>query len=62
VNCWLTGSGISGWTETSGGDILGLYSFKEEYDTKINIAVTKDSLALDGEIIKIPLWLFLLLC
>lgn len=47
------------WKDIKSADLSGLYSFKEEYDTEINLVVTQDTLSLDDGIIKVPLWVFL---
>lgn len=43
-------------------DLKGLEEFAEKHDSPLQIVVTKEKLDLDGSIVMVPLWLFLLMC
>jgi predicted AAA+ superfamily ATPase len=43
-------------------DLKGLEEFAEKHDSPLQIVVIKEKLDLDGSIIMVPLWLFLLMC
>ena len=43
-------------------DVIGLLDFQKEYKNPFGILITKNKLNLEGDIISIPLWYFLLIC
>jgi predicted AAA+ superfamily ATPase len=48
--------------QISKADLSGIDKFKDEYGSKVNLVVTKDKLSLDDDLLKVPLWLFLIMC
>ena len=43
-------------------DLKGLQKFKEKFDSKVLIVVTKNQLEIHKETVYVPLWLYLLIC
>ena len=45
-----------------GSDLRGIRRFAEKFGTRVGLVVSDEGLGLDGEIVTIPLWLYLLMC
>lgn len=48
--------------QISKSDLSGIYDFKKEHESKINLVITKNTLSLNDEILEVPLWVFLIMC
>ncbi len=49
-------------TSISTSELKGIKNFIKKYNSEVNIVVTRDTLEQDELTIRVPLWLFLLLC
>jgi predicted AAA+ superfamily ATPase len=48
--------------DISRGELDGVHSFLDEFNSPFAIIVTKDTFKIEGKLLFVPLWLFLLMC